>query len=360
MGWRLREGESEIATGRVAPDYGPNSEYFTIRLHHSGQLCEFGRRVYVGGKIDHFDYCHVDEMSLIELTEMAKTLQIDTEHVTFFYSRKVYNHLMMPLLGPEEWPHSDRPTLLPPISERMPGRPKKQDRRKTLDEMKNKKDEVTNCGEKRGKLGRQGLVMTCKTCHVAGHNKRTCPQNRKNKQPEEHVEVPPGFKPKKEKRKADVLSQESKLTTSRRPLTRSVAAQNKEENDGHKQGKTRGHNSPSTQQKKKKKTIENVAAASPSKNAASADPSKITVPASLSKTAASASPSKAPILASHSKTTAPASLSKTTASARHSKAPISASHSKTTASAGHAASPSPSTAANQDIHFELPPGCSQQ
>ncbi|KAL0339915.1 UNVERIFIED_CONTAM: hypothetical protein Sradi_4508300 [Sesamum radiatum] len=120
------------------------------------------------------------------------------------------------------------------------------------------------------------------------------------------------------------------------------------------------HNSPSTQQKKKKKTIENVAAASPSKNAASADPSKITVPESLSKTAASASPSKAPILASRSKTTAPASLSKTTASASHSKAPISASHSKTTASAGHAASPSPSTAANQDIHFELPPGCSQQ
>ncbi|KAK4385665.1 hypothetical protein Sango_2690500 [Sesamum angolense] len=210
----------------------------------------------------------------------------------------------------EEWPHSDRPTLLPPISERMSGRPKKQDRRKTLDEMKNKKDEVTNCGEKRGKLGRQGLVMTCKTCHVAGHNKRTCPQNRKNKQPEEHVKVPPGFKPKKDKRKADVMSQESKLTTSRRPLTRSVAAQ-----------------------KKKKKTIENVAAASPSKNAASADPSKTTVPASISKTAASAIPSKAPILASHSKTTAPA---------------------------GHAASPSPSTAANQDIHFELPPGCSQQ
>ncbi|KAL0381974.1 UNVERIFIED_CONTAM: hypothetical protein Scaly_0484700 [Sesamum calycinum] len=85
---------------------------------------------------------------------------------------RVYNHLMMPLLGPEEWPHSDRPTLLPPISERMPGRPKKQDRRKTLDEMKNKKDEVTNCGEKRGKLGRQGLVMTCKTCHVAGHKQK--------------------------------------------------------------------------------------------------------------------------------------------------------------------------------------------
>ncbi|KAK4382959.1 hypothetical protein Sango_2821300 [Sesamum angolense] len=110
MGWRLREGESEIATGRVAltmvsysipflfvfssfrvRNMGPNSEYFTIRLHHSGQLCEFGRRVYVGGKIDHFDYCHVDAMSLIELTEMAKTLQIDTEHVTFFYSRNGIN-----------------------------------------------------------------------------------------------------------------------------------------------------------------------------------------------------------------------------------------------------------------------------
>ncbi|KAL0390833.1 UNVERIFIED_CONTAM: hypothetical protein Scaly_0440400 [Sesamum calycinum] len=187
---------------------------------------------------------------------------------------RVYNHLMMPLLGPEEWPHSDRPTLLPPISERMPGRPKKQDRRKTLDEMKNKKDEVTNCGEKRGKLGRQGLVMTCKTCHVAGHNKRTCPQNRKNKQPEEHVEVPPGFKPKKEKRKADVLNQESKLTTSRRPLTRSVAAQ-------------QAHPECSFS-----RPIQDYSSSKPIQDC------------SFSK------PFKAPILASHSKTTAQASFSK--------------------------------------------------
>ncbi|KAL0283820.1 UNVERIFIED_CONTAM: hypothetical protein Sangu_2477300 [Sesamum angustifolium] len=163
---------------------------------------------------------------------------------------RVYNHLMMPLLGPEEWPYSDRPTLLPPISERMPGRPKKQDRRKTLDEMKNKKDEVTNCGEKRGKLGRQGLVMTCKTCHVAGHNKRTCPQNRKNKQPEEHVEVPPGFKPKLQGKQVEVLPLSQSSVTG--PGTPSKTRKKMMVISKAKQGR---HNSPSTQQKKKKKLL---------------------------------------------------------------------------------------------------------
>ncbi|KAL0453314.1 UNVERIFIED_CONTAM: hypothetical protein Slati_1309500 [Sesamum latifolium] len=90
---------------------------------------------------------------------------------------KVYSHLMMPLHGPEEWPQSERKPLLPPIIERMPGKPKKQDRKKTPQELeeikqisKKKKVEVTNCGQKLGKLRRQGLIMTCKICGVAGHN----------------------------------------------------------------------------------------------------------------------------------------------------------------------------------------------
>ncbi|KAL0375011.1 UNVERIFIED_CONTAM: hypothetical protein Sradi_3416800 [Sesamum radiatum] len=91
MGWRLRREDDEILPGRQAPDYGPNSDYFTIRMHYDGQMCELGRRVYVGGKIAHFDYCEVDEMSLLELYEMAKELHINTEVVTFFYSRDGIN-----------------------------------------------------------------------------------------------------------------------------------------------------------------------------------------------------------------------------------------------------------------------------
>ncbi|KAL0462069.1 UNVERIFIED_CONTAM: hypothetical protein Slati_0094500 [Sesamum latifolium] len=220
---------------------------------------------------------------------------------------RVYSHLMMPLLGPDEWPHSDRPSLLPPISERMPGRPKKQDRRKTPDEVKNKKAEVTNYGEKRGKLSRQGLVMTCKICHVPGHNKRSCPQSRINNQRMLRCL-------QKEKRKADVMSQESNLTTSRRPLTRSVAAlqgkqveflplSQRSVTEPGTPSKTRkkmkviskakqGPHIPSAQQKKKK-TEDNVAATSPSKIATLAGPSKTAASAGPpSKTAASAGPSK--------------------------------------------------------------------
>ncbi|KAL0406082.1 UNVERIFIED_CONTAM: hypothetical protein Slati_3922100 [Sesamum latifolium] len=213
------------------------------------------------------------------------------------------SHLMMPLLGPDEWPHSDRPSLLPPISERMSGRPKKQDRRKKTKRLKLQivdiiKDHVL----KVQRINNQRNMLRC----LQVSNK------------------------KKEKRKADVMSQESNLTTSRRPLTRSVAALQEKQVEvlplsqrsvtgPGTPSKTRKkmkviskakqgpHNIPSAQQKKKK-TEDNVAATSPSKIATSAG---------LSKTAASAGPSK------------------TVASAR------------------------PSIVADQDIHFELPPGCSQ-
>ncbi|KAL0443904.1 UNVERIFIED_CONTAM: hypothetical protein Slati_2113100 [Sesamum latifolium] len=188
---------------------------------------------------------------------------------------RVYSHLMMPLLGPDEWPHSDRPSLLPPISERMPGRPKKQDRRKTPDEVKNKKAEVTNCGEKREKLGRQGLVMNCKICHVPGHNKRSCPQSTKNKQPEEHVEVPTGFKQKLQGKQVEVLPLSQRSVTG--PGTPSKTRKKMKVISKAKQGP---HNILSAQQKKKK-TEDNVATTSPSKIATSVGPSK---------TAASAGP----------------------------------------------------------------------
>ncbi|KAL0440218.1 UNVERIFIED_CONTAM: hypothetical protein Slati_2504800 [Sesamum latifolium] len=69
---------------------------------------------------------------------------------------KTYSHLMMPLHGPEEWPQSDRKLLLPRVIERMPG-----------------------------------------------HNSRTCPQNPKNQQQEQNVEVPPAERTKKSQRKAN-------------------------------------------------------------------------------------------------------------------------------------------------------------
>lgn len=69
---------------------GPGSEYFTIRIHHSGKFVELNHRCYVGGKVDYFDYCHQDEMSMLELNEMAKELGL-TDILNFFHNRGVMN-----------------------------------------------------------------------------------------------------------------------------------------------------------------------------------------------------------------------------------------------------------------------------
>lgn len=65
---------------------GPNSEFFTIRMHHSGKFMNFGSTCYVGGSISYFDYCSEDEMSMLEISEMAKDLGLHGS-VSFFHNR---------------------------------------------------------------------------------------------------------------------------------------------------------------------------------------------------------------------------------------------------------------------------------
>ncbi|PIN20840.1 hypothetical protein CDL12_06478 [Handroanthus impetiginosus] len=43
--------------------------------------------VYVGGKVDHMNHCCQDEISLLEIIEMAQEIRIDMEGVTFYYNR---------------------------------------------------------------------------------------------------------------------------------------------------------------------------------------------------------------------------------------------------------------------------------
>ncbi|XP_012833671.1 PREDICTED: uncharacterized protein LOC105954545 [Erythranthe guttata] len=73
MVWKLREGDEGISVGRTAPDYGSNCEFFTIKMHHSEN-------------INYFDYCNEDEISMIEIIEMAKELGLNGT-VNFFHNR---------------------------------------------------------------------------------------------------------------------------------------------------------------------------------------------------------------------------------------------------------------------------------
>ncbi|RXH86773.1 hypothetical protein DVH24_022046 [Malus domestica] len=63
------------------PTYG-NNELFTIKMYHSGQLSE---DFYVGGKVDFFDYCDKDFMSLLEVDDMVEELGYENVFMSYQY-----------------------------------------------------------------------------------------------------------------------------------------------------------------------------------------------------------------------------------------------------------------------------------
>lgn len=70
-----------------ANDAGPdNTEFFTIKMHHSGKFLNLSRTCYLAGAIDYFDYCSGDEMSMIEISEMGKELVLK-DVAALFHSR---------------------------------------------------------------------------------------------------------------------------------------------------------------------------------------------------------------------------------------------------------------------------------
>ncbi|KAL6550084.1 hypothetical protein OROMI_020572 [Orobanche minor] len=87
----------------------------------------------------------------------------------------VYRHVMQPIKGQNEWPKSNQPILLPPIPEKMPGRPKKNSRKKSSIEMQEIKAKLAlEKAAETGRLGRHEITMHYSYCKIAGHNKRNC------------------------------------------------------------------------------------------------------------------------------------------------------------------------------------------
>lgn len=74
---------------------------------------------------------------------------------------KAYEYLLEPLNGPQEWPHYDslvRPSKLKKVQNRA----------------KTKKRLQTIKVTRSGKMKKVGIVMTCSSCGIQGHNKRGC------------------------------------------------------------------------------------------------------------------------------------------------------------------------------------------
>ncbi|PIN19253.1 hypothetical protein CDL12_08071 [Handroanthus impetiginosus] len=85
----LTDTTPKVPPGRITPKYGENSEYFTIRIRHSGTFVFFGTPSYLGGEISHIDFCNSNEMSLIEIHSMAKEIGLEGNLAYYFSSTGV-------------------------------------------------------------------------------------------------------------------------------------------------------------------------------------------------------------------------------------------------------------------------------
>ena len=82
---------------------------------------------------------------------------------------------MVPIRDQSEWPISTLPVLLPPIPEKIPGRPRNNTRKKSSIEIQEMKARLAlQRAAETGKLGRHGMIMRCSYCKLAGHNKASC------------------------------------------------------------------------------------------------------------------------------------------------------------------------------------------
>lgn len=96
-----------------------------------------------------------------------------------------YSHFMGAMEGEDMWPKTKWVPLIPPASQRLPGRPKEYKRKPQGGETSTV--QATQASSKRKgkgkdkpvKLTRKGTVITCSYCHHPNHNARACPKKPK-------------------------------------------------------------------------------------------------------------------------------------------------------------------------------------
>jgi hypothetical protein len=80
--------------------------------------------------------------------------------------KSIYAHCLQPVEGEEMWPISTNPRPVAPGYVRMPGRPKKNDRKREEHEKPKGK-----------KMSKHGTIIKCSICGNSGHNKSGCKGN---------------------------------------------------------------------------------------------------------------------------------------------------------------------------------------
>ncbi|GER26373.1 transposon protein [Striga asiatica] len=76
MGWIIRHNVNENPPEFLCPNYSSGSQFFTIRMYHSGKFVKYGTRYYVGEnmRVSHIDFCDPDEMSFLEIINITRDL----------------------------------------------------------------------------------------------------------------------------------------------------------------------------------------------------------------------------------------------------------------------------------------------
>ncbi|GER46889.1 disease resistance protein [Striga asiatica] len=76
MGWIIRHNVNENPLEFLCPNYSSGSQFFTIRMYHSGKFVKYGTRYYVGEnmRVSHIDFCDPDEMSFLEIINITRDL----------------------------------------------------------------------------------------------------------------------------------------------------------------------------------------------------------------------------------------------------------------------------------------------
>jgi hypothetical protein len=104
------------------------------------------------------------------ITAIYKCGKLVEDYIAPCYSidvfKKIYEHCLQPVEGEEMWPISEKPRPQAPGYVRMPGRPKKNNRRREEQEKPKTK-----------KMSKHGIVIVCSLCGNPGHNKSGCKNN---------------------------------------------------------------------------------------------------------------------------------------------------------------------------------------
>ncbi|GER25215.1 transposon protein [Striga asiatica] len=208
MSWKLRPKWCQPSGANHNCD---NAESFMIAINHSGKFVSLDRNVYCGGSVDFIDNCDADLISLVGIMSMVKEIVLENMDAMNLVQWLDYDRVVSlfvehePLIcsGNQSEPNEselpnvvepfpfvgnsqsseerisqenafvevDVQPLVPPVTEKMPGRPRKHNRRKDPDEGKRDSGRPSQGGRPLT-LGKKGVKMTCSYCGQKNHNIR--------------------------------------------------------------------------------------------------------------------------------------------------------------------------------------------